>query len=111
MSNTFESIANLPDNWNGNGALALSEEFVSVAKAVYEQLFVKPEIYPTACDCIQFEWHDSDKYLEFEVYMNRVNVYAIIGLKHIHETIRIDDIDEMNRIIQECFDIKDGENE
>ncbi len=43
LSNTFESIANLPDNWNG--------------------------------------------------------------------TICIDDIDEMNRLIQECFDIKDGENE
>jgi hypothetical protein len=60
------------------------------------ELPVVPEIYPTACSSVQFEYETEDKYLEFEIYLNHTEVYMCVGDEEAEY-----DIEHVNNYIQE----------
>ena len=62
-------IMNLEKNWNGNNADPIPENVIDNAHVLLDRVRdLKPEIFPTATDSIQFEWfNDNDAYLEVEV--------------------------------------------
>lgn len=68
LTRLFE-IAQLPQNWNGNGASSFSQKLLSIAKNIVETSLIQASIFPTARDSIQFEYeNDIGDYLEFEVF-------------------------------------------
>ena len=65
---TLDDISELKYNWNGYGASAFSKELIDRCRDLLGQLPVQPELYPTACDSIQFEWETADgRYMDAEV--------------------------------------------
>lgn len=68
----FSEIGQLQDNWNGNGAKAFSQGLIKYAQALALSLSTQPNIYPTACNSIQFEYEkENGEYLEFEIFENK----------------------------------------
>lgn len=68
----LESIASLPDNWNGNGAKVFSKGLIVKVKKLILSLERQPEIFPTACDTLQLEYEREDpKGLSVERGCNR----------------------------------------
>ena len=64
----LERIATLGDNWNGYGAEPLSPELILQARNLFHELYVQPEIFPTAAGTIQLEYEkDNGDYLEFQL--------------------------------------------
>lgn len=64
----LQNISNLKEGWNGNGAKAFNRTFIANVKDIILFLNHQPEIFPTACDSIQFEYDKLDgSYLEIEV--------------------------------------------
>lgn len=76
----LDSFLALKDNWNGNGAAPVSQNLVSLMKGLVLNLERQPDIFPTACDSIQFEYEKPDgDYLEFEVSENgKVSVFRMM---------------------------------
>lgn len=65
---TLDDISRLKDDWNGYGASAFSKELIDRCRNILAQLPVQPNVYPTACDSIQFEWETADgRYMDVEV--------------------------------------------
>ena len=65
---TLDDISELKYNWNGYGASAFSKELIDRCRDILGRLPVQPELYPTACDSIQFEWETADgRYMDVEV--------------------------------------------
>ncbi|MBR5970997.1 MAG: hypothetical protein IK016_11755 [Lachnospiraceae bacterium] len=61
-------IAEMQDSWNGNGAKAISAAVIESVRDLLEQMEFQPEIFPTACDSIQFEYEMQDGgHLEIEI--------------------------------------------
>lgn len=69
----LDSFLLYKENWNGYGALPLSEKLISKMRGIIFALNYQPEVFPTACDSIQFEYEKEDgEYLEFELYDNGI---------------------------------------
>lgn len=61
-------ISELQDNWNGNGAKALSNKLIDKVKTLIMFLDIQPDIFPTACNSIQIEYDkENDKHMEIEL--------------------------------------------
>jgi hypothetical protein len=71
------SYSKLSENWNGNGAKAISKEVVEKALNLLDIHMIdrQPEIFPTARNSIQFEYEDVDNYLEIEIFQDSYVVY------------------------------------
>ena len=64
----LERIATLGDNWNGYGAESLSAKLILQARNLLYELYIQPEIFPTAAGTIQLEYEkDNGDYLEFQL--------------------------------------------
>ena len=64
----MDRIALLQDNWNGNGAKAIPETLVLKVRNLLETIDFQPDIFPTACDTIQFEYDmQNGGHLEIEI--------------------------------------------
>lgn len=69
----LEDIAQLQDNWNGNGAKAISNSLIAKTRNLVMLLNNQPEIFPTACDSIQIEYdNESGAHLEIELTENEM---------------------------------------
>ena len=66
----MDNISKLENNWNSNGAAAFSKELITKAKAFAYTLTGEAEIFPTACDSIQFEIENAYGYIEIELFEN-----------------------------------------
>lgn len=104
--NCIDEIANLKDNWNGNGANAFSADFLDKMRGIVTHLQRQPEIFPTAQDSIQFEYENSvGDYLEIEFFeTGRIKLFS-----HTHKgesssyDIQSKDID---RVVTEFYERK-----
>ncbi len=64
----LDQIAYLEDGWNGNTARAFEKQLISMVRGIITALDVQPELFPTACDSVQFEYEKEDgAYLEIEI--------------------------------------------
>lgn len=90
----LDELATYKADWNGNGAAPFSPKLIDVCKNLINELRYQPEIYPTAIDAIQFEYRkDNGAYLEFEIYLDKANLFCINSKKqHITKTIKLDDV-------------------
>lgn len=80
-NDAIKEIAQLPNNWNDNGALRFSSEVLREADDLFTLLVsahITPEVFPTACGTIQFEFenHKGD-YLEIEVGRGPSHYYSV----------------------------------
>lgn len=76
-NNALDDILHLEYNWNDNGAQVFSVKLVERCRRIVNQLVAEPFVCPTACGSIQFEYEkDNGDYLEFEIYEDRIEVYA-----------------------------------
>ena len=58
----------LEDGWNGNTARAFEKQLISMVRRIITALDVQPELFPTACDSVQFEYEkENGAYLEIEI--------------------------------------------
>jgi hypothetical protein len=92
----LEELRKLEENWNENGANPFDVDLIRICKKIVAELPVVPEIYPTACSSVQFEYETEDKYLEFEIYLNHTEVYMCVGDEEAEY-----DIEHVNNYIQE----------
>lgn len=64
----LELISELKYNWDLHGAKPISKDLIAIMKNLIYGLKYQPEIFPTACGSIQFEYEkDNGDYLEFEL--------------------------------------------
>lgn len=74
----LNSLREYGENWDGEGALPFSEELIYAIEKTIIQLRLQPEIFPLQDGGIQLEYGNvKGKYLEFEIYLDNVNVYKI----------------------------------
>jgi hypothetical protein len=70
----FANVITLPDNWNGEGATAISREAINRALAAIDHLLDRhapsPSVVPTPDAGVQLEWHRGGKDLEIEFCAN-----------------------------------------
>lgn len=73
------SIRSMGDNWNGNGAPALSKAVTDRVESLIKSLIIQPEIFPTACGTIQLEYDNSRRdHMEIEIVdSNPAEVFII----------------------------------
>lgn len=65
----LEEIATLHEGWNGYNAKPIPDIVISYLQALLPKLDEQPEIFPTACESIQFEYTREDgEILEFELF-------------------------------------------
>jgi len=66
---TLTSFLELKEGWNGHGASPFSSKHIDRCKDFLQKLVHQPDVFPTACKSIQFEYElENGRYLEFEVY-------------------------------------------
>ena len=64
----LDQIAYLEDGWNGNTARAFEKQLISMIRRIITALDVQPELFPTACDSVQFEYEkENGAYLEIVI--------------------------------------------
>lgn len=64
----LDSIGNLSDNWNGNGATAIPTIVIDKTRKIIEEIPIQPEIFPTALSTIQLEFYNSRRdHMEIEI--------------------------------------------
>lgn len=69
----LESFKELEENWNGYGAPKIDGAVITNAKKILNNIFLKPDIFPTGRNSIQFEFEKKNgDYLEFEIYMDKI---------------------------------------
>lgn len=92
------SYKDLPDNWNGNGAVSISCNIIKRAITLLSEIEFIPEIFPTARNTVQFEFDKNDNYLEIEIFSDYYNIYQEINgvEKEYRETVvmKIEDVIE-----------------
>ena len=87
-------------NWNLNGAEPFSKELINTAWGKINGLEKQPNVFSTACGCIQFEYSGNNgDYLEFEIYEDRIEMFKIINGAEFEETLSL--ADDLNEIINE----------
>lgn len=76
----IEEIAQLKDDWNGNGAGAFDQKILDTVKNIIMFLDVQPEVFPTAYNTLQLEYDKEDgAHMEIEINSERqAEVYRIM---------------------------------
>ena len=98
----IQDISELKDDWNGNGASAFKDTLIQKMKYLILRLNVQPEIFPTVCGSIQFEYEkETGEYLEFELFDTKLKVLTM-GSDGNNYSYDMDiDIEEINKVIPE----------
>jgi hypothetical protein len=84
--NKLDEILEMEANWDGYGANPFPLKHIQICKKILNNLSIQPDIFPTGRDSIQFEYENDEHYLEFEIFLDRVEVYEEIGEKKSEET-------------------------
>ena len=95
-------IANLKKNWNNNEADPIPCNILLKAFETVEVLPIVPDIFPTACGTIQFEYEkDTGEYLELELQEKAIKVFNIDSENN-ENTILIpyEDSDTLKQIVE-----------
>lgn len=95
-------FAEYKDNWNENGASSFSKKVIKNALELEKYLYIGdniiPDIFPTACNSLQIEYEDENRYLEIEIKKDKYGIYKKIngiesefylGLDKVYEIINI----------------------
>jgi len=86
------------DNWNLYGAKPFSTKLLNLAWNKIRELEIQPEVFPTMCDSIQFEYEkENGDYLEFEIYEDRIEVFEIIDGEE--DECKLDVSYDLNKIV------------
>lgn len=101
----LQEIANLNDDWNGNGAEHFSTVIIDKTKDIVCGLTLQPEIFPTAKDTIQLEYDGkNDSYLEFEVgNTDKASVFSIDSNGRELNFVVDLSADSLNKVISEFY--------
>ncbi|MCL2095378.1 MAG: hypothetical protein FWH10_00570, partial [Oscillospiraceae bacterium] len=75
----IQEYSKLKENWDFEGAQPFSKELIALALDKILGLNIQPKVFPTVCECIQFEYEKPNgDYLEFEIYEKKIEVFRII---------------------------------
>ena len=102
---TISSFRNLPDGWNGQGALSIPESVITIALDVIKQLDKQPlDVFPTGRETIQIEYDIADKSLEIE--MGEKDTGFLLASGDSVRVWRSSDIMEVFRAVNDFFTIR-----
>lgn len=95
-------IANLKKNWNDNEADPIPVNILLKAFELIEILTVLPDIFPTACGTIQFEYEKATgEYLELELQEDGIKVFKIDSANVENtELISYEDFERLKQIVE-----------
>lgn len=99
-------IAHLGNNWNGYGADPIDISIINEMEMLLPHLVVQPQIFPTACNSIQFEYEKPDgDYMEFTVSIDSISAYVMYenGCENYYEDIK--SIHKINELIKKFYGI------
>ena len=94
----LREIANMEDNWNGEGGLSFGKDFIQELRDLVSIMQLQPDIAPTGRGSIDFEYGSrkkGHKYLGLEIFEKgrRVLVYSKDETgRSVHEEIGMEDI-------------------
>ena len=89
----LDVIANLKDGWNGNDAPAIPGTVISRVRSLINELYIQPEIFPTALSSIQLEFNNSRRdHMEIEIGESKeAEVFIVMyNGEELFETIEAD---------------------
>lgn len=72
----LKEISEYAENWNGYGAKPFDEDLIDECEFIVNQLFVCPEIFPTANNSIQLEYRSDEVYIEIEIFSDRYILFC-----------------------------------
>lgn len=99
----INSFANLPQNWNDNGATPFSTSLIHAATRLIQDLEYQPEVFPTGRASILFEYgKPSGEFLSLEVFENKIETFFVPNNET--QTLGHCDIVELRRIVNEFHD-------
>ena len=101
----LERFARLGYNWNGYGAEPLSAEVISQAKNLLRELYIQPEIFPTAASTIQLEYEkDNGDYLEFQLNSSgQCEAFKLVN--GVEEYFHVPEIPEaINELVEDFYE-------
>lgn len=76
----LNSFRQLKNNWNDYGAAPIDSAVLDFAEKLIYALRVQPEVFPTACNTVQLEYHlQNGGYLELEVSDSAISVFKIVS--------------------------------
>lgn len=89
-----EKFKELESGWDGFKAKPLPLHLIDKALAIIPTLQYQPQVFPTARQSIQIEYEKvNGDYLEFELYTNKVEVFAVVDGEEIEEEYTYEQID------------------
>ena len=97
----MKEISNLKYNWNQNDAESIKKDLIYVMRNLIYELNYQLEIFPTACNSIQFEYeNENGDYLEFELVSKKtVEIFEMLNNgNEKHDSCKADSI-EINKIL------------
>lgn len=98
--NKLNEFSKLAYNWNGYGAEEFSYSLIQKLFTIIRNINYEPEIFPTGRQSIQLEYeNNSGKYLELEVYDEKVDVLFIHENDDEEEFSIPNDINEINKVV------------
>ena len=74
----INSFRLLQENWDNNGSLSIPAGVIDKMIETLDNLKYQPEIFPSTYSSIQFEYEKPNgEYLEFELFSDRIKIFAI----------------------------------
>jgi hypothetical protein len=106
--NKLHEYSRLKYDWNFNGAEPFTEDVIELSWEKLNDLEIQPEVFPTACGSVQFEYEKDNKdYLEFEIYQDRIEVFKIINENE--EEFDLNVSEDLNDIVNEFYNFDKDE--
>lgn len=92
----------LEANWNHNGAEKFEASLLNRCRLLLRHLIKQPDIFPTARNSVQMEYEkENGDYLEFEIFKDNVEVFAIINNVEYTESIPQIDSVKLNNLVRD----------
>lgn len=101
----LEVIAHMGDNWNANGASAFSDRLIKKAMNLVMFLDIQPEVFPTACESIQFEYDKADgSHMEIELNESENAEVFVVDHNGYERVINIStSIEAINKVVSDFY--------
>ena len=102
----LQLISKLKHNWNLYGAEPISKDLIDIMRNLIYGLKYQPEIFPTVCESIQFEYEkDNGDYLEFELIDEEtIEIFRMYS----DGTEKYDsckpNVDDINKVVSEFYE-------
>ncbi len=83
----LNSIRSFKENWNGNGAPSFPVELTDKVASLLNELYIQPEVFPTALCTIQLEYDNSRRdHMEIEIGTSDIAEIFIVNYNGIEST-------------------------